>query len=302
MISTTLKGALFSLLGFAFYSLMDGSVKYLTTFTSLNWKVLIFYVSIFILFFLFCIILFFKKNSFRIKSPFWVLIRASSGVFNLSVVFFILPKVHLDLFYSLVFISPIIASILASIFLGEHMNKHKLLTVSIGFIGILIITQPWNYFIAGKAFNAIELVPLLVALTDSITGVISRKYLIEENPITVVFYQFVLCTIVTGTISIYSLHSLPILHFNMIIPILITAVFTVGGYLCYFKAVQLAPIQIVLPMAYSQMVFGVIISIALFYEYPGVNTILGTIVIIIASLYMLFYSSRIKKTQYVLDA
>lgn len=295
------KGALLSLTGFAFYSLMDGSVKYLTTFTTLNWKVLIFYVSVFILISLFLRILLFKNTTFKIKSPFWVLVRASSGVFNLNIVFFILPKVHLDLFYSLVFVSPIIASILASIFLGEHMNRHKLFTVCIGFIGILIITQPWNYFVEGKAFNAIELVPLLVALTDSITGIVARKYLLEEKPITVVFYQFILCTIVCGIISIYSVHTIPVLHINILIPILITSIFTVCGYLFYFKAVQLAPIQIVLPMAYSQMVFGVIISICLFYEYPTMNTILGTIVIIFGSLYMLLYSSKINKKAKTLE-
>lgn len=292
--TNNLKGVLFALIGFASYSLMDGTIKFLLNSSGFSWQVLIFYTSSLVLVILFLTILLSKESTFRVKRPFWLLVRAAIGVSNLHIIFFILPKVHLDLFYSLVFVAPILASVMAAFFLGEHINIHKSISIIVGFMGILIITKPWAHFFTEEIFKPIELVPLLVALTDAAIGIIARKYLVNDKPVTLVFYQFALCTIVSASFVIFSFSGIPLLNTYSILPVIIIAIFAIGGYIFYIKAVQTAPVQIVLPIGYSQMVFGIIISIVLFSQYPKVNTIIGALVIIFASLYISLYASITK--------
>lgn len=287
-----LKGALLGLLGFASYSGLDGSIKYFVTYNHLSWQWLIFYVSIILVFVLLLCILFTSNGTFKVRRPFWLLFRAAIGVSNLTTVFFIVPKVHLDLFYSLVFLSPIIASILATFILHEHMNIHKLISIIIGFIGVLIITHPWQYLYARK-LNLLEMVPLLVAFTDAAIGLVARKFFVKDNPYTLVFYQFILCSIFTGVIAYSNTPNILIPNASNVMAILITAFFSFGGYIFYLKAVQCAPIQIVLPMGYAQMFYGIIIGIVIFHQFPNKYSIFGAIVIVLANLYMLGYTSLI---------
>lgn len=296
-INHNLKGVLLALLSYAAYTCMDGSVKYLVSSHALSWQVLIFYISLTVLFLLFlCINI--ARLPFRPSKPGWLAFRAIVGVSSLHIIFFILPLVNLNLFYSLVFVAPIIASVLASIFLKEHINIHKLISIVLGFVGILIITQPWQYFVhtQNHHLSLLELVPLLVALGDSIIGITVRKYLSRDHAITLVFYQFILCAMVSGTFAYVSSGGyIPILPLSLLLPIIITSIFTVLGYVCYSMAVQTAQIQVVMPMGYSQMVFGAILSIIVFNEYPNLHTVLGALVIVAASSYLLFYAGTHKK-------
>lgn len=295
-INNNVKGILLALLSYAAYTCMDGSVKYLTNSHTLTWQVLIFYLSLVVLIFLFALALY-KRLPLKPKKPKWLLFRAMVGVASLHVIFFILPHVELTLFYSLVFVAPIIASILAAIFLKEHINIHRFISIFVGFIGILIITRPWQYFLnTTHNYSFYDVVPLLVAVGDSVIGITVRKHLSKDSPVVLVFYQFILCSIVSGTFAFFSNgHCIPLLPFATMKAIIVTALFTLVGYVTYSRAVQVAPIQVVMPMGYSQMVFGTILSIFVFHEYPALHTIMGTVVIVFATLYLLFYAGSHKK-------
>ncbi|MGV3279227.1 DMT family transporter [Rickettsiales bacterium LUAb2] len=297
IINNNLRGIFLALTAFCGYSFMDGAIKYILENNNLSWQFLIFYTGLFVLITLFFVILFGKNQTFKVKAPIALVFRSIAGVTTLNLVFFILPYIPLDLFYSLVFVSPIIASIFAIFFLGEHLNIHKLISIIGGFIGILIITHPWSILSKNNIPLFVIIIPLLCAAGDATIGIIARKYLTKDKPITLVFYQFILTTTAGGTFLLFKQPEVMFPHNVHILPIIITGVFAMMGYLCYIRAVQVAPIQIVLPMGYSQIVFGVLISILIFNHFPESTTILGTSIIILASIYLSLYASFTKSNK-----
>ncbi|XWO13340.1 DMT family transporter [Candidatus Hepatincola sp. Pdp] len=283
---TQLLGIVLALISTFCYSLMDVIVKYTLMYTNINYSVFYFQVNLLIFvnlaIFGFAYI---KKTLFVINAhPFIVLIRGSISFVNFFFAFYVLKLLKLDIYYSIIFTSPLIATVLATIFLKEKLKIVTVVSISLGMLGVAIITNPFS-----ESFDTTLLLPILLtillAFSIAATGIITRKYLSQANTLSVSFYIFFICSIFGFLISCYNngLHTTIIFDPHIFPALFGSAVFCVLGNLLFIQAYRLTPINIVAPTEYALIIWGIIFGYLVFHQTTTIPIIVGALIVILGN-------------------
>ena len=81
-------------------------------------------------------------NFYKTNRPFLHLKRCVSGLIAIVAIFIALRKLPLATVVSITFAAPIFTTIMSIFFLSEKVGFYRWLAVIVGFIGILIISEP----------------------------------------------------------------------------------------------------------------------------------------------------------------
>jgi drug/metabolite transporter (DMT)-like permease len=183
------------------------------------------------------------------------------------------------------FTAPLFATVLGALALREPTGLHRWAAVVLGFIGILVVTQPGSGHI-----------PLLGATTGLIAAslaatvsILLRRLGQTEPATTIVFY--------------FSLLSVPVLLPFLIFYVKPHDAFTwatlvgVGlfgglGQIAMTRSLTLAPVAVVVPMDYSGLIWATLFGYVLFGALPSVSTWLGAPIIIASGLYIVWREHR----------
>ncbi len=294
MINKYSLGVFFGIASTFAYAIMDSSIKFASSNYNIDFVYFYFQTTLIITTFMLLIgFSKFKMNLFLVKKPFFILIRGLITFANFYLVFYLLRILPLDIYYSIIFTAPIIASILAVFLLGEKFTILKFISLFVGFFGILVITNPFSSSFSHEYIFPI-FIALIIALLVALSGLVTRKYLFNESSIKVSFYVFLICSVFAGVISFYRLKTeifsinTDIFHF-----ILITAIACLTGFFLFFKAYQITPLQLVAPTEYALMVWGVFFGYMIFNNPTTINTISGCL-IVIASNFIIAINSKKK--------
>lgn len=275
----------FSFLSFTFFSIMDIISRYVLHNNLMDFTLYFFYIkTLTIVLFIVFGFLFARSNFFVIKNKKVVFFRAILIAINAFCVTLALKYLPLDIFYALVFLMPLLATILSVPLLKEKLKFINIIGILIGFIGILVALNPTyhHYSIIGI------ILCFVVILSGALAGIIARKYLVNENPFTATFYSFLLA----GLIAIFGLLinvksgnvalSLPSVRLSIII--LAGAIATLNASSFYMKAYQLGKSMYVAPIQYIQIIYGSFFGYWLFGDKIANNTLIGIIIIILGTI------------------
>ncbi len=186
-------------------------------------------------------------------------------------------------FYGIIFMNPFLVTIMSVLFLKERIGIHRVIALIVGFIGVVIL--------AGPRLDSVPM-GLLFAFGGMIGGslvtIIIRK--IGREPVTLLF-AFVPCTanalvyVPWMLISGFHVPENPLMLWEPVI-LGITAFI---GFLCFsIGFTRATETAVVAPFHYCQMLWGVMFGYFLFDYVPPVTTIIGSLVILSAGLYMLW--------------
>ena len=202
--------------------------------------------------------------------------------------FYALTLIPFAQLFAFEFSVPLWVMIAAPFLLGEHLTKIRIISILIGFIGILIVTRPW---LTGLAPGIIPAALCAVAFACS---VIFTKQLTQTVSITCILFwlttmQLIMAIICAGYDGEISLPSNP--NFMWII------IIGIGGLLAHFcitKALQLAPATVVTPIDFCRL--PVIAAIGyIFYSEALDIFIIGGAIIIFAANYINIWSETRNK-------
>ncbi|MDR0484092.1 MAG: DMT family transporter [Alphaproteobacteria bacterium] len=288
-------GISLGLLSTFFYSIMDATIKYASIHHKIDFVVFYFYISTLIVIFILIIGLYkFKTDLFIVKNPLAVLIRGFITFINFFLVFYILKYLPLDIYYSIVFTAPLIASIMAVFFLKEKFTLFKSISLFLGFLGVLIIANPFSNNFEEK-YLVPMLITVLIALFVALSGLVTRKYLYNENSIKISFYVFLICSVCSGLVSVGKTgFSGFIIDNSLLNYVLLTAVTCLIGFFLFLKAYQITPIQLVAPTEYALMIWGVFFGYIIFGDSTTLTTVLGCFIVIISNIIITIDSKREK--------
>lgn len=193
----------------------------------------------------------------------------------------------------LLFTVPIFATILSATVLKEQVGLHRWAAVLIGFAGVLVVVQP-----GGDALPATGVaVGLTAALVVSGVSITLRQIGRTESASTTVFWFTVGSTIGLGLL-------MPVFG-QMHDPatfLLLLALGLLGG-LAQFAltaSLRLAPISVVLPMDYSNLIWSAVIGWLVFATLPSDNLWLGAPLIIASGLYIVYREHVLRRETTVL--
>ncbi|UQY79851.1 DMT family transporter [Candidatus Hepatincola sp. Av] len=280
-----IKAVFFSFLSFTCFSIMDIISRYILYNNLMDFSLYFFYIkTLTIVLFIVFGFLIAKRDFFIIKNKKVVFIRAILISINAFCVTLALKYLPLDIFYALVFLMPLLATILSVPLLKEKLKFINIIGVLIGFTGIIIALNP-----AYQHYSIIGIILcFVVILTGSLAGIIARKYLVNENPFSTTFYAFLMAELIaifglltnikSGNVSL----SLPSVHLSIII--LIGAIVTLNASSLYMKAYQYGRSMYVAPIQYIQIIYGSFFGYWLFGDKISNNTLAGIIIIILGTI------------------
>ncbi|TAE84280.1 MAG: DMT family transporter [Alphaproteobacteria bacterium] len=103
-------------------------------------------------------------------------LRSFLEVVAFTAVFFAVTLLPFAMFTTLTFTSPLIGAVMAVYWLGERMTKPKIIGLIMGFIGIIIVSNP-----SSEGMNWAIFLPLFAAVCFSGCGVLIRKLAATEH-------------------------------------------------------------------------------------------------------------------------
>ncbi len=186
-------------------------------------------------------------------------------------------------FYSIIFLAPISVILLAALLGHEKFYPHRLLTVIMGFIGILIIV--------GTQFDQLGRGALLafgcVACT-SVSVLMIRKIGKDDYLPVYCFFPFLTITLLCAPFAEWHLESVQ--HAVMF---LLFGLCIIVGHICIPLAYAKAPqTSLVAPVYYTQMLWGILYGFIFFNQTPTLSTILGASLIIGGGLLMIWIERK----------
>jgi drug/metabolite transporter (DMT)-like permease len=276
-----------------FYSLMDTLIKYLEINNMISNDALFFQGSLIIFVILLLSGIIYYKKMFYITNIKATLCRAIITFMNFYLAFYVLKYIPLDIYYSIIFTVPTIASVLAVFFLKEKFNVAKVSALFIGFVGVLIISNPFAEDF-NNSYIPYILLTLLLAFTTALSGLITRKYLSKENSFAVSFYIILLCVILGFIISGNTQGIKTTLNFDYSIFGLMLALCLcwIIGLLLFLKAYQITPLQIIAPTEYTFIIWGIMLSYIVFDYQTSLIVMTGCSLIICSNFISVFFNKE----------
>jgi drug/metabolite transporter (DMT)-like permease len=217
--------------------------------------------------------------------------RACTGTLAMGCSFYALTLLPLAEHHALTNATPLFVTLLSIPFLGEKVGLHRAGAVVVGFLGILVIAMGQGAFTGdygGAARNGI-IAAVLHGIFSAGTTLMVRTLSATEASTTIVLWQSLLMSSITAL-------ALP---FVWVTPsaadfLLLVLVGLVGGVaqVALTEAWASAEVSSLAPYAYTSLIWAAVFGWVVFGDVPGFWTIIGAIIIVLASLYIMHRELR----------
>lgn len=197
-------------------------------------------------------------------------LRALLDTANNVCVVVALRHLSLTMFYILVFTSPLVITVLSSIFLREHVTVKKAIALIVGFCGVVIAVAPWS---VAQRLDLIGLVSCLVCVACfSVNMVWSRVLTRTETPESLAFCSGLVTAV--GGLALSSTH-LQAPAPTLTLALLLMGVFCAAGTLCFYVAVKHTSAGNVAQYHYTQLPTGALIAYVVWHDKPSLSMLVG---------------------------
>ena len=224
-------------------------------------------------------------NSIKTKKPVRHFVRAFSAVGCVVLYIFGIKYLLLSENIAIAHSAPIIAALLAVPILGEKIGIHRILAITIGFIGVLVIIKPGT-----DLFQLKSLLPIGSALFMASVYLTTRSLMNTESSTSIVFY-YSFALLFTSLIFFPSDFVIPD-TFNLILALSLGIMGSMGHYFMS-QAARHADVAVTSPFEYSSFIFVGLMGYFFFYEIPNNSVIIGGILIIISGLYVAYRERKV---------
>ncbi len=214
-------------------------------------------------------------NFYKTNRPMLHFKRCIAGLIAIVAIFIALRNLPLATVVSISFAAPIFTTILSIFFLSEKVGLYRWLAVIVGFIGILIISQP-----GFTSFNIYYIYPIIFCLGLSYVAIAIKK-LSSTEPVWLIGFYFSFSIMI---ISFFTFHQ------GWIIPklldlFLLSMVGILGGLanLWLTQSYKYSDVSLVTPIKYLALVFAILFGYIFWEEIPSIKTLIGAFLVIMSS-------------------
>ena len=227
------------------------------------------------------------RDFYFTKRPLLHFSRCFFGLAALLSIFTALRNLPLATVVSISFAAPIFTTIFSIFFLSERVGYFRWLAVFIGFIGILIISEP-----GFSSLNVYYIFPVIFVLGMSYVA-ISIRQLSSTEPVWLISLFFSAAITITGLLT---------LPFGWIMPsfydlTLLSMIGFFGGVanLWLSQSYKFSEVSLVTPLKYLALVFAIVFGYLIWGEVPSGKTLIGAILVIASSIIIFRREIALKK-------
>ena len=185
------------------------------------------------------------------------------------------------------FMKVLFVAIISRSFLSETVGTQRIITIIIGFIGVLLVVQPTmdsdSLFYIGTG--------LVAALGAAVAVICVRKMSVIESKVVVLAYQAIFVGLVTLIPSILAWQWPTITELTLLV--LVGVISTIGQWFGV-TAYKWGEANVVSNVEYSQMIYSMLLGYFLFSELPNTLALGGAVIIIISALIPFVFRKTLK--------
>ena len=212
---------------------------------------------------------------YKTTRPFLHFKRCLAGLIALVSIFIALRNLPLATVVSITFAAPIFTTIFSIFLLNEKVGLYRWLAVLVGFVGIIIISEP-----GFSSLNLYYIYPIIFCLGLSYVAIAIRK-LSSTEPVWLISFFFSFSIMLLSFLSFYQNWILP----SLIDLFLLSLIGILGGLanLWLSQSYKLSEVSLVTPLKYLALVFAIIFGYFIWDEVPTFKTLLGAGLVILSS-------------------
>ncbi len=201
--------------------------------------------------------------------------RCLSGLIAIVSIFIALRNLPLATVVSITFAAPIFTTIMSIFFLSEKVGLYRWLAVLVGFVGILIISEP-----GFSSLNFYYIYPVIFCLGLSYVA-ITIKQLSTTEPVWLIGLYFSLSIMIMSFFTFYQGWILPSFYDFF----LLCSVGILGGLanLWLTQSYKFSDVSLVTPLKYLALLFAILFGYIFWNEIPSIKTLIGAALVIISS-------------------
>ena len=274
MLSKNQLGFLYMFLSIIGFSLMDVIVKW-----SVDYPVgqVLFFRGFFGIIFYFFIIPRERLHDFyKTKRPGLHFLRCIAGLIAIIAIFIALRKLPLATVVSISFAAPIFTTIFSIFLLSEKVGIYRWLAVLVGFIGILIITEPGI-----SNLNIYYIFPIIFCLGLSYVAITLRQ-LSTTEPVWLISLFFSIAITFLSFLTLPFGWVMP--SFNHFLILSLVGIFGGVSNLWLSQSYKYSEVSLVTPLKYLTLVFAIIFGYFIWDEIPTIKTLIGALLVIVSTL------------------
>ena len=274
MLSKNQLGFLYMFMSICAFSLMDILVKW-----SVDYPIgqVLFFRGFFgIVFYFFIIPRERLHNFYQTKRLGLHFLRCASGLIALVAIFIALRELPLATVVSISFAAPIFTTIFSIFLLSEKVGIFRWLAVLIGFVGILIITEPGI-----SELNIYYIFPIIFCLGLSYVA-ISIRQLSTTEPVWLISFYFSLSITLLSLLTIPNGWVMP--NLNHLVLLTLIGIFGGVANLWLSQSYKYSEVSLVTPLKYLALVFAIIFGYFIWDEIPTIKTLFGAALVIISTM------------------
>jgi drug/metabolite transporter (DMT)-like permease len=228
-------------------------------------------------------------SPFRTRRLHQHLLRSVSQAFSQTFLLIAFSLMPLAGAIAINFSSPLFTTLVSALLLKENVGIARWIALTLGFCGVLIITNPGGEALQVGALFALGNAVLYGSVTAGV-----RRMTATESTETLTLYQLLL---LTGFFAL-------LLPLGWVTPgprdagwIVLNGISNAIGQFWWTRALYLAPASAVAPFYYLSLVWASLIGFAVWGELPSIGLIAGSIIVVGSAIFLLWRESHARSSR-----
>ena len=192
--------------------------------------------------------------------------------------------------FAIYFVEPFMLTAMSALFLGDKVGWRRWTAIVVGFGGAMIVIQP-SY----EIFGLKALLPVCCAFLYSLYLFLNRAIGEADSPLTMQTMAGIGGTLFMAA-ALFGGNVAGIADFEISLPqsalalVLLLILGSLSGYahLLIVRAFRLAPLSLLAPFQYFEIISATILGYALFNDFPTVSKWIGIAIIVASGLFIIW--------------
>jgi drug/metabolite transporter (DMT)-like permease len=213
-----------------------------------------------------------------------VLLMTTTGLFNAGV-----SRLPLATATTIMFLTPILVTLLSIAILGEKVGIRRWTGIGIGFLGAVIVVQPWGSL--GTTFTTGILFLLAAAFTNASYQIATRQVRFDD-PLTSLLFTAAGGALVTSILVPAHWQTPDAFGWCLMVG---SGIAGALGHFFIIRAFRYAPASVVAPFSYTSLLWATLFGFLIWGQLPDLPTWIGAGFIVCAGLYIFFREREVKQ-------
>ena len=216
-------------------------------------------------------------STVKTRAPLAHVTRSTIGLVSMLLTFGALALLPLGEATTLTYAAPILATLLSGLILAEKIGPRRWAAVATGFIGVLLVARP------GDGVTALGLlVGISAAVGQAAVMITVRQISRTEQTAAIVFWFTIITTIAGAAMLPFFGRDHDLATYTML-----AGAGLLGGFaqLTMTASLRFAPVSVVVPLDYLQIVWGILIGWLVFLSAPTPLMLAGAALIAGSGIY-----------------